>query len=59
MGDWQHLADRLDPMRLAVIVNERDHRLNGRSTSAWVKISARLAQNLTGLPKLDTRNNLP
>ena len=36
-GDRQHLADRLDPMRLAVIVNERDHRLNGRSSSAWAK----------------------
>ncbi len=36
-GDRQHLADRLDPVRLAVIVYERDHRLNGRSSSAWAK----------------------
>jgi hypothetical protein len=36
-GDRQHLADRLDPMRLAVIVNERDHDLNRRSSSAWAK----------------------
>lgn len=36
-GDRQHLADRLDPMRLAVIADERDHRLNGRSSSAWAK----------------------
>jgi hypothetical protein len=36
-GDRQHLADRLDPMRFAVIVDERDHRLNGRSSSAWAK----------------------
>lgn len=32
-GDRQHLADRLDPMRLAVIIDERDHSLNGRSSS--------------------------
>ena len=36
-GDRQHLADRLDPMRLALIVNKRDHRLNGRSSSAIAK----------------------
>jgi hypothetical protein len=36
-GDRQHLADRLDPVDLAVIVDERDHRLNGRSSSAWAK----------------------
>ena len=36
-GDRQHLADRLDPMRLAVIVDERDHGLNRRSSSAWAK----------------------
>jgi hypothetical protein len=36
-GDRQYLADRLDPVRLAVIVDERDHRLNGRSSSAWAK----------------------
>src|SRR6266481_8310987 len=36
-GDRQHPADRLDPMRLAVIVNEGDHGLNRRSSSAWAK----------------------
>ena len=36
-GDRQHLADRLDPVRLAVIVDERDHGLNRRSSSAWAK----------------------
>jgi len=36
-GDRQHLADRLDPMRLAVIVDEGDHGLNRRSSSAWEK----------------------
>ena len=36
-GDRQHLADRLDPVDLAVIVYECDHRLNGRSSSAWAK----------------------
>ena len=36
-GDRQHAADRLDPMPPTVIVDERDHRLNGRSSSAWAK----------------------
>jgi hypothetical protein len=36
-GDRQHLADRLDPMRLAVFANERDLCLNGRSSSASAK----------------------
>src|SRR5688500_7918059 len=36
-GDRQHLADRLDPVIPPVIVYERDHRLNGRSSSAWAK----------------------
>ena len=36
-GDRQHLADRLDPMRPAVIVDEGDHGLNRRSSSAWAK----------------------
>ena len=51
-GDRQHLADRLDPMRLAVIVDERDHGLNRRSSSAWAKYADRLAQDLVGLSKL-------
>ena len=36
-GDRQHLADRLDPIRPAMIVDERDHGLNRRSSSAWAK----------------------
>jgi hypothetical protein len=36
-GDRQQLADRLDPIRLAVIVDERDHGLDRRSSSAWAK----------------------
>src|SRR4029077_4556896 len=36
-GDRQHLADRLDPIRPAVIVDERDHGLGRRSSSAWAK----------------------
>jgi hypothetical protein len=36
-GDRQNLADRLDPMGGAVIVDEGDHRFNGRSSSAWAK----------------------
>jgi hypothetical protein len=33
----QHLADRLDPIRPTVIVDERDHGLNRRSSSAWAQ----------------------
>src|SRR4051794_25448223 len=36
-GDRQHLADRLDPIRLAMIVDERDHGFTRRSSSAWAK----------------------
>ena len=36
-GDRQHTADRLDPVSPAVIVDERDHGLNRRSSSAWAK----------------------
>lgn len=36
-GNRQHLADRLDPMRIPVIVDERDHGLNRRSSSACAK----------------------
>src|SRR6202011_3666307 len=36
-GDRQHPADRLDPMRLAVIVDEGNHGLNRRSSAAWAK----------------------
>ena len=51
-GDRQHLADRLDPIRPAVIVDERDHGLCRRSSSAWAKYADRLAQDLVGLPQL-------
>ena len=33
-GDRQDLADRLDPVRLAMIIDEGDHGLNRRSNSA-------------------------
>ncbi len=36
-GDRQNLADRLDPVGLAMIVDEGDHGLNRRSSSAWAK----------------------
>jgi hypothetical protein len=36
-GDRQEFADRLDPMRRAVIVDEGDHGLNRRLSSAWAK----------------------
>ena len=36
-GDRQHPADRLDPVDAAVIVDEGDHRFEGRSSSARAK----------------------
>ena len=36
-GDRQNLADRLDPMDGAMVVDKRDHLLNGRSSSAIAK----------------------
>jgi hypothetical protein len=48
--DRQGLADRLDPVRLAMIVNEGNHSLDRRSSSAIA--GACLAQDLVGLPKL-------
>src|SRR6056297_2738798 len=36
-GDRQNPADRLDPILGPVIVDERDHRFSGRSSSAWAK----------------------
>jgi hypothetical protein len=36
-GDCQDAANRLDPVRRAMIINEGDHRLNGPSSSAWAK----------------------
>jgi hypothetical protein len=36
-GDRQHLADRLDPVDLAMIVDERDHVFDRRSSSAIAK----------------------
>src|SRR5580692_10768966 len=41
-SDRQHPADRLDPMRLAVIVDEGNHGLNRRSSSAWAKYALAL-----------------
>jgi len=36
-GDRQDLADRLDPVRLPMLVDERGQGLNRRSSSAWAK----------------------
>jgi hypothetical protein len=36
-GDLQQPADRLDPERCAMLVDERDHVLDRRSSSAWAK----------------------
>lgn len=33
----QSLADRLEPIGIAMIAHGREHRLNGRSSSAWAK----------------------
>src|SRR6185437_1173909 len=40
--DRQHLADRLDPVGVAVFVDERRHGLNRRSSSAWAKYALAL-----------------
>src|SRR5690606_15680479 len=37
-----HLADRLDPVDVAVFVDERRHGLNRRSSSAWAKYALAL-----------------
>ncbi len=36
-GDLQHLADRLDPMRVPRLIDKRPHDLSRRSSSAWAK----------------------
>ncbi|PSH60938.1 hypothetical protein CU103_25605 [Phyllobacterium sophorae] len=36
-GNRQELADRLDPEHLTIFIDERNHRFNGRSSSAWAK----------------------
>src|ERR1044071_7667296 len=41
-GNRQNLADRLDPIDLAMIVNERDHVFDRRSSSAWAKYAEAL-----------------
>src|SRR4029453_3492424 len=41
-GDRQHLADRLDPVATPVIVDEGDHVLDRRSSSAWAKYAEAL-----------------
>jgi hypothetical protein len=41
-GDRQNVADRLDPMKLPVIIDKRDHRLNGRPSSACAKYALAL-----------------
>ena len=51
-GDRQHTADRLDPVDGAVLVDEGDHGLDRRSSSAMRKIGRRLAQDLVGLAQL-------
>src|SRR5690606_38617566 len=41
-GDLHHLADRLDPVRTAVFVDECLHGLKRRSSSAWAKYALAL-----------------
>src|SRR3546814_13733331 len=41
-GDRQNPADRLDPIIIPMLINETDHRLNGRSSSAWAKYAEAL-----------------
>ena len=51
-GDRQHLADRLDPIRLPMIVEERDHGFTRRSSSARAKYADALRRILVRLSKL-------
>ena len=51
-GDLQHTTDRLDPVSPAIIVNEADHGLNRRSSSAWAKYAEALRRIQIGLAKL-------
>jgi hypothetical protein len=41
-GDRQNPADRLDPISIPMLINKGDHRLNGRSSSAWAKYAETL-----------------
>ena len=41
-GDRQHLADRLDPVLVAVRIDEADHGFHRRSSSAWAKYALAL-----------------
>ena len=41
-GDRQHLADRLDPVVVAVRIDEADHGFHRRSSSAWAKYALAL-----------------
>src|SRR3981189_276999 len=36
-GDWQYLADRLDPPHLPIIIDERDHGFTPGARPAWAK----------------------
>src|ERR1700722_19233899 len=57
-GDRQHPADRLDPMRLAVIVDEGNHGLNRRSSSAWACVDVYGPRPIAtaGLIRIDGHN---
>ena len=41
-GDRQHLADRLDPVIVAIRIDEADHGFHRRSSSAWAKYALAL-----------------
>jgi hypothetical protein len=49
-GDRQNPADRLDPVDRAVIVDERDHRFDGRSSSAIAKYAFAIVARTNGAP---------
>ena len=50
-GNRQNLADRLDPIGPAIIMDEAGHLLNIRSSSAWAKYVLALRSISIGLAK--------
>jgi len=51
-GNLQPLADRLDPVGIAMLVDEIPQDLSRRSSSAWAKKRTGQLENLIGLAQL-------
>jgi hypothetical protein len=55
---WRDVADGLDPIRPAVIIDERDHDLYRRSSSAWACVDVYGPRPIAtaGLIRIDGHN---